>query len=1615
MEKPSSDGSDEEEEIFVEIDSELDTDGTLCNSAAASFAEYENTAGVTSDHSEISSTAVVSGANCDTVIISSSSTTLCENEDVISVSSSVRDGALSDVEMVCASRGETPSACQRCETDHTTSPHASKSNVAADIDSRRHSEDVKLSDITTAKSVNVQKLAMYSGLKGVRIVLSRIDGLPVDSSCVKNSVTNEKEGTKLSAASVAFSTATSDMSSDGTVSSQQTLSSAKESCVLSDGASVDAPCAVTSAKEEHCVLDQLSSIAESVLDDLPVTDSCVSETANMTAVPSTDSASDSLQAGNAADTVDVELDTAAVSDRLSEDVAVDESSYHSAGLKQPHVGDLNQQKIDDSRSLLFPVVCADVSAVSQTAACPSSITSTEAMERTDESRSEYEMTCAPSDSDIMMIEAVETVEQLVTDDVIEMSMSASDDAVSSQQTLLSAESDILSDVGAPCEDKGEHRVLDQLSSIAEAVLDDLPVTDSSVSTTVNLTGIPSTDSASDILQAGNAADTVDVELDTAVVSDRLSEVVAVDESSYQGAGLKRPLAGDLGEASPLKQQKIDDSRSSLFPVVCDDVSAVSQASVENSMLTAACPSLITTSTEVMERTDESRAEYEMTCAPSDSDIMMIEAVETVEQLITDDVIDMSASDVTIGLMEKTDTDESDEDLYILTDDDALTTVTVDEMVNHRVIYVNDTVAIGDSPQFTAVSTIVTASEYQHQNVVASALTDVEDVHVSVVENVAHADDETYVYITAADANHLFVTGEVISSNAYNTEDLCIDTVKTSEVSNLESVTGKSSGISGMSRPLVLPPPPSAKNAGSKMRMKMEAANREKLLTSATVKGLQKKGRRPLTPKDVPASTSCTLQSTAVSNKDVESGTVLAVDSGLSNEKSSSSKLSDRQENQSEEQSQSTGENKIVQLPPSTTSLGIGDVLMSSNPANENVVMLSTDEKLLPTMSDQENDSQNRNELGDGLKNTMSTDWRQPPTRTSAQQPSAAAGVASLLDWKPAPGWTPKSSVVQDPQQNVMTHDQDLRPQDQDLRNQMPDSRQPPPNIVQPLMGHRPVQAPPQASSLFCPPQMTQDQDLRSQAVMAHDQDLRNSVQPLMNIPQLLPGQVPVQGNSSQPPQANTPFCPPVNVMTHDQDLRKPVLDGLPNVAQPPPVHPPPATPPLNCQAPPPLIATVTGHSRQPTPPGAVLPAASSVQPQTPPRIMPSIHQPPPNVSPQSRLGSIPPGQPLPPGIQSVPPATQPQPAVFVSQMTSSAPVQGGPSLTTVGFGSKRPLLAVAPQPVPPPQAVPSVPPSLQFIPPHRPMPPPGMGHGPPGMGHAPRMHHPPPGRGPPPPGRGPPPPGVGPPGPGMAPGPGCPPQQWGPVPPHHAAPPMWGPPPREIPPPLYNQPYPGVRNPKVHPDWRPPPMAPPGAAYMPPGVPPPNWRPPMECRPPGAGWWPPPAAGVPQWGPPQGPPDWSYAAPPEHASGFMPSNTDGDGDTESLTQAAREWAEWQQRYSEWYYTYYGCAAPSVTVPSTCSSASDPKASWSTVPTKASGRQKELPKSSASDIPLPAKQEAVVPGTAAAFAKFAEKAASNINFELGISSNRPPQNVANKSMSSSTNVSSSSVTSSQGEH
>jgi len=474
-----------------------------------------------------------------------------------------------------------------------------------------------------------------------------------------------------------------------------------------------------------------------------------------------------------------------------------------------------------------------------------------------------------------------------------------------------------------------------------------------------------------------------------------------------------------------------------------------------------------------------------------------------------------------------------------------------------------------------------------------------------------------------------------------------------------------------------------------------------------------------------------------------------------------------------------------------------------------------------------------------------------------------------------------------------------------------------------------------------------------------------------------------------------------SVMVPDTNQPPPLMGlGPPAAVLPPlPVQPAVVPPPaVNCQVPPLMVVAAGVPSGEPTIPVAVLPPVTGAHvhaPITPPVVLPDIHQPPPSVNQtpppvlpvtQPHAAGQHPVQPSPPGI--VPPV---MPALELAQNEKRHP----PLLEHVP-----PLLGRGPL------LLGDGPDNVTYTPNHPP--PPGVGLRPlPSPQLVPPVHH-----------RSPQIPPHHPPRPVMPPGPGHPLPRWGQVPPPYAAPPMWGPPPPGVPPLGYNQPYTGPHNQAFPPEWQPPP----GAPYMHPGMPGPNWRPPMDCMPPDAGWWAPPAACEQQWGPPYGhPPDWStYFAPPETSTmseyGYRGySAKTGDSETDALADAARGWAEWQQRYAEWYYKYYGSALPAANVSLTSEATVTTKSSVTA--SASSYSAKRVPKSSTSTIPLPAKLSqpaAVKPSTADTFAKFVKSAASNMNVTLGISSSKPPQSITTQSVSLSSNLSSTSAKHSQGE-
>ena len=969
-------------------------------------------------------------------------------------------------------------------------------------------------------------------------------------------------------------------------------------------------------------------------------------------------------------------------------------------------------------------------------------------------------------------------------------------------------------------------------------------------------------------------------------------------------------------------------------------------------------SLASTAVEITETFNaefDSSHQQEVTSAELEG-IQVVEGVSSMSDVIAVEEHPLASESMACTPMEMAETFNADFDAHC-----QQVTLAEVEGIQFVVVSVNDAVAVenqlvSDGPTFTVVENPETFNaefDAGHQQLVIS--TELDGIPVCAVGCSSTTVDEVHE-VTASDSRQSFVTSPsaaVVVSSIPSAPELAADAVKS---------------WAGTSRAIVLPPPPpSVTNAGSKMRMRMEAANKEKLPATAAVNKRRKVGTITAAAKETTSSRLDAELSTAVT--DVVSSIPAAMSDSVSADKSQPS----GQHRESEEQALSAGEKKDEPLmdwrPPPTKSAALKDVVAISAPADESSV--TSDEKTSAEPCDNKND-----------KKKAMTDWRPPPSRTAA--------VKSLFEWKPAPGWKPRMTS------------------DEDLRNLAVDFPQPSINVP-PCTAHIPTASlapvlPPNVGQPVVPPGV----------VSGH----MSSGQPVM---------VPVQVNSGQPP-------PHIGV-------------GPPPAVLPPgPLQPAMVPPPtLNCQGPPPMqapppmvatvaVATLAGQS------GVVLPPVSGTHICTPPRVVPDNPQqaplsftqtpppilcvPPPNVSPQAQRGPSP-GQTVPPGVvpdNQRPPASftqTPPPVLPVPPPNVSPQAQRGPSpCQTVPppmSGAQprpqvRPLLSTPVQGQPPPA-------NVRFGPNHPPRP--GVGpHYPPPPGVGPH-HPPPPGVGPHPvlppqpvppvhqhprqqfiPPHGPPPPG-----------PGQLPPQWGPSPPPYAAPPMWGPPHQGIPPPGFNQPHPGVHGPAVPQEWGPPP----GAPYMQPGFA-------------GAdgGWWGPPPAGVPHWGPPHGPPDWSYQPEPSTGPGpldpgYNAETATGDNETEALAQAARGWAEWQQRYSEWYYKYWGCPVAPVTNASSISnntvattSSVTTKAS-SAVKTKASSTEQRVSKSNASSIPLPAKPAVEKPSLADAFASFVKQAASNTNFALGISSNKPPQNVAKEPVSSSTNVSNTSGTPTDGEH
>jgi len=1130
---------------------------------------------------------------------------------------------------------------------------------------------------------------------------------------------------------------------------------------------------------------------------------------------------------------------------------------------------------------------------------------------------------------------------------------------------------------------GEYFVTDGVSSTddAVAVFDDSLVPDDGVSLALNEPG------------------------DVFTVSYNTEPVVG--ESPCQSVGLKRAHMDDSVGGCPAKQQKIEDSSSSLFPTTFDDVSAAcfseSHTTAEHSLIT---DSFEPTAALDVEAVDVSNSQPMLTSEPTGfSEDVVIE-----EQVVIDSVIDAVADN---------DNPQAPEDVMT-----GLLSVAIAEAIN-------DIALVPDGSDVDAVNSVFNA-DYSAQGLqeVACISTDMEADQVAAAGDGSTADmsnsqqnvmsgsnenvliEEQMVVDCVIDAvagndNPLaaedFMTGllgvaiaEAMTSTSAahvssSNDESDVVAVMNSDVLSTDVVTGKIAA--GARRELLMPPPPPTvtKNAGSKMRMRMEAANKDKLPASTAAKRGLKNRSKTVALTDTPVWSSGAEQTTAVDNKDAESSIPAA-------------------ETESEEQTLSNDEEKVEPLlewrsPPTKTGTTVKDAIIPTTDGGA-----ASDEKLSSEQLANQTQDQKQNKLSaDKKKVTPLMECQPRPRRASTRWQAATTDSSPVIEWKPAPSHRSKSAPIELGQ----LADSSTEPRMLQLRSQSE-------NIA------------------FSLPQ--------------NDEDLRTPALGGQQLP--VPGQMPViiMSSASLAPvmAANAPVVPS-NVVPGQTSVMLPVhVNSAPAVLPPAPSMVPPPT--VNCQAPSSML--LPGQSGQPAPPGVVMPPPSNDLSQTPPHVVhaqqPLLSQPllspmpvaPPTVSPQSQGGPSP-GQPVPPGVFEQPPA-QISPAVPGSKPPSllatpprtllPTPVQE-PPCARAAFGSNRPPRPgmVPPRPVPAPQPVP---------PPGHPSPqrfPPPYGGPAPHWGPVPPPHAAPPMWGPPPP--------------------GVPPPGYNQVFPGPHGPPEWVPPPG----PAYMQPgLPG-------PSWGPPPMdypPPDGGWWAPPAFGVPTWGPPHGPPPDWGG--PPPHGPPPDWGPPPHgpPPDWSYPAQPqsEPSTGSEPSKAGGDAEaggdenseTASLARAAREWAEWQQRYTDWYNTYYGYAATTpassasvsayssystavtTSVPTRTSftgnkmsmdgysknsySALAPNASRaayktfgaaSSVRTTTSFAGRSVSKNAA--IPLPSKQPVTKPGTADAFAKFAEKAGSNVNPVLGMSSNKPRQNTANQFISSYTHASTTSVTPLQGYH
>jgi len=1613
MEKENAEGllSDEDEEMFVEVEpDELDTDGTLVSSDACSGTAVVEAA--TTQHCEVSNTTAVSEMDSTTVVISSSgtATSVCNSDEVLVLSS---EHTMSDTEKSSVLPTETASVNPIHETDSTVMSHTPMLRVVQ----HAGSDNVKVIDVTQAASVNLQKLAMYSGLKDVRIALTRIETKPENLSGISSSSVIEQEGTELSlplctdadealrhGVGVKRPLIGSSGSTEGSPQKQQKMedSSSSLSVVACDDVSVvfsntsEHPAdtveksETTESKQEitsvpadlDCIAQEdVTTVEQSVTDGLsPVNDTIADVVVVDDSSPAVDSLAPATSVSN--------IEHLAVTDNDKSEL--EEVIDMQSELNSVVVEDVKTrgQLVTEEASSLIPDAVTETIAVNDNSVAADNIAPMISVSNTTKrifvvDNSEQEVTATLADLDFVAAEDVKTDEQLVSD-----GLSSVNDTIAG----AIADVDLVDDSSLPTDSMISATTSD-LMAVEDVKAGGQSVTDEALAEKNAIAN-----AIADVIVIEDTLPAVDSLVSTVSVSDNKHLSVIDNKSEQEVTGMQTNSNLIAVENVKTDGQLVTDGVSPINDAIADAIADVIAVS-DNSVVT---DSIAATASVTASVVNDNNSEPEITGMQTESSSVTVEGVEIDRRLV-------------------------DEGKPSLNDDIAAAIADV--------IAVKDSPLAADSPSLSSANRAEThTADKQHQQKVTGMLNG----------NV----DTAKRPITRSAKRELVLPPP---PNAGNVD------------------TGKKPVTRSAKRELVLPPPPSVTNAGSKMRMRMEAANtekppasKEKLPASPAVKAYKTSRWSTAVESAAVGSSSDPKKPAAFSTKDVKAA--------LASDKKSPSKLSDQRGKMTQRETRFSDAKKIrtvMEWRPLSTKSAVGTI---------------------PTTS--------------GAASSADRDWRLFP----AQHPSlSSTSSASLPASLPA-------KVGQSPDGNIKSSISSLQLQAVTSSFCAPlhdvDMRQPPPNVSLPVAGQMPVMVASQPP-LSLPVGNVQLQNTALAPVVLHVVQ-PPAVPPSIGARQISGGQaipVPVQVNLSQPPPQIVPSPAPA------------VL--------PPPVQPAvvlrPAT---NRQIAPPGVVTAIGPGG-PTvapsvvPPPVVPPPTSSVRVQTPPHIVPtnqqpppmSFSQPPPAVLPQSHVGSSP-GQTIPPGIAPpVTPVVQAQLQMAPAAAGSKPPILPTPNVSPhshIGSSSAQPVPSGVVQPVTPVQMAPAVtgskPPilptpnvsphshvgssSAQPVPsgvvrpvtpvapdhiapaasrnmnvtPLQPAPPPTNArfgpNRPPYPVHrplpVPPVYRPPPqqsspqSRDPLPPGVVSMQPAVK---PAVAPGPRQPPPQWGPVPSHHAAPSMWGPHVQGAPPQGFHQPYPGSRHPAAPPDWRPPPEnsllgAPPpenylfGAPYMQPGQ---NWTPPMDYPPHATGWWPPPSRSMPPWGAPQAPPDWSS----QHSAGTATSDS-GDSKTAAIAKAAREWADWQQRYSEWYYKYFGSTAVTATVPTSSAASTANYGATDTdlrlpdtdlrqktaenrhktkatsfmpapsAPTRTTVKEvKVLKSNAASAIPLPASKPSTTAktGGAAAFAKFAEKAAANINFVLGAYGNNPisHQNVVNKSKTLSTNVSSTVAKPSEGEY